>query len=299
MTGSRSLSESRLGLPKARLPAGLVDLFKAPGRGFALVILGLLVLARALEPGFFETIALRSFDREQQIAPRAYQPLPIRIVAIDGKSLSRYGQWPWPRTLVARLVRQIAAAHPRVLGVDIIFAEPDRLSPGRLVDAVPDLPAPLARELALLPANEVALAEAFKEVPTVLAVGASKGAAPAAHGPSRVTIIRESGVDPRPFLIAYPQLLRSMPELTAVARGQGSVLDNPDADGITRRVPLFVVGQEQLVPALALEMVRAALGAGTLGILTTKDGVQGGRRGRRIHTDRRARPCISLFHTIL
>jgi hypothetical protein len=108
MTGSRSLSESRLGLPKARLPAGLVDLFKAPGRGFALVILGLLVLARALEPGFFETIALRSFDREQQIAPRAYQPLPIRIVAIDGKSLSRYGQWPWPRTLVARLVRQIA-----------------------------------------------------------------------------------------------------------------------------------------------------------------------------------------------
>ena len=98
-------------------------------------MLGVLVLcSAALEPGFFETIALRGFDLEQQIAPRAYQPLPVRIVAIDEKSLSKYGQWPWPRTLVATLIRRIAAGHPRVLGVDIIFAEPDRLSPGKLID---------------------------------------------------------------------------------------------------------------------------------------------------------------------
>ncbi len=233
---------------------------------------------------------MRGFDREQQIAPRAYQPLPVRIVAIDEKSLSKYGQWPWPRTLVARLVHQIAAAHPRVLGVDIIFAEPDRLSPGKLVDAVPDLPTPLAHELLLLPANEVALAEAFKEVPAVLGIGASDEAEPAAHGPSHVIIVRESGVNPRPFLIAYPYLLRSVPELTAVARGQGSVLDNPDPDGITRRLPLFVVSHSQLVPALTLEMLRVALGAGTLGILTAKDGVQGGSVGSAfIPTDARGR----------
>jgi serine phosphatase RsbU (regulator of sigma subunit) len=268
----------------------LLDIFRAPGRGFALIILGLLVLARALAPGFFETIALRGFDREQQIAPRAYQPLPVRIVAIDEKSLSMYGQWPWPRTLVARLVHQIAAAHPRVLGVDIIFAEQDRLSPGKLVDAVPDLPMPLAHELSLLPANEVALAEAFKEVPAVLGIGASDETEPAAHGPLHVTIVRESGVDPRPFLIAYPYLLRSVPELTAVVHGQGSVLDNPDPDGITRRLPLFVVSHSQLVPALTLEMLRVALRAGTVGILTAKDGVQGASVGSAfIPTDARGR----------
>jgi adenylate cyclase len=290
MTGSRSFSENKPEPPKAGVYAGLLDLLRAPGRGFALVILALLVVARALDPGFLETIALRGFDREQQIAPRAYQPLPVRIVAIDEKSLSRYGQWPWPRTLVARLVRQIAAAHPRVLGVDVIFAESDRLSPGKLVDAVPDLPAPLAHELALLPANEVALAEAFKEVPTVLGIGASDAAEPAGHKPSRITIVRESGGDPSPFLIAYPYLLRSVPELTAVAHGQGSVLDNPDPDGITRRLPLFVVSHSQLVPALTLEMLRVALRAGTLGILTAKDGVQGASVGGAfIPTDARGR----------
>jgi serine phosphatase RsbU (regulator of sigma subunit) len=268
----------------------LLDIFGTPGRGFALAILGLLVLVRALDPVFLQTIALRGFDREQQIAPRTYQPLPVRIVAIDEKSLSRYGQWPWPRTLVAKLVRQIAAAHPRVLGVDIIFAEPDRLSPGKLVDAVPELPAPLAHQLSLLPANEAALAAAFKELPAVLGIGASDKAEPPAHGPSRSTIIRESGADPRPFLIAYSHLLRSVPELTAVARGQGSVLDNPDPDGITRRLPLFIVSHSQLIPALTLEMLRVALGAGTLGILTAKDGVQGGSVSRAfIPTDARGR----------
>jgi adenylate cyclase len=290
MTGSRSFSENKSEPPKARLPTGLLDIFRTPGRGFALVILGLLVLARALDPVFLQTIALRGFDREQQIAPRAYQPLPVRIVAIDEKSLFRYGQWPWPRTLVARLVRQVAEAHPRVLGVDIIFAEPDRLSPGKLVDAVPELPAPLAHELSLLPANEAALAAAFKAVPVVLGIGASDKAEPAAHGPSRNTIIRESGADPRPFLIAYPYLLRSVPELTAVARGQGSVLDNPDPDGITRRLPLFIVSHSQLVPALTLEMLRVALEAGTLGILTAQDGVQGGSVSSAfIPTDARGR----------
>jgi adenylate cyclase len=256
--------------------AGWREIFRAPGRAIALVILGLLVLVRARNPAFLETLVLHGFDLEQQIAPRAYQPLPVRIVAIDEKSLSKYGQWPWPRTLVAKLVQQIAAGHPHVLGVDIIFAESDRVSPQKLVQARPDLPAPLAHELSLLPSNEVALAEAFSQVPTVLGVGSSDVPEPAARGPSRITIIRETGGDPRPFLTTYPYLLRSLPELTAAARGQAAVLDSPDPDGMTRRLPLFVVGHGQLLPTLSLEMLRVASGAGTLEILTVNDGVRGG-----------------------
>jgi len=276
MTGSRSRSEGNSELPQPRFPARWVKIFRSPGRALALVMLGLLALVWARAPGFVETLALRGFDREQLIAPRANQPLPVSIVAIDEKSLSKYGQWPWPRTIVARLVHQIAAGHPRALGVDIIFAESDPLSPGKLVDARPDLPAPLAHELSLLQPNEAALAEAFEEAPTVLAIGSSDEPEPAARGPSRVTIVRESGGDPRPFLKAYPYLLRSIPELTAAARGQGAVLDNPDPDGITRRLPLFVVGNGQLIPAISLEMLRVASGAGTLGILAATDGVRGG-----------------------
>lgn len=248
MTGSRSSSDRNSELPKVPPSPSLSAIFSAPGRALALVILGLLIALRAWAPGLLMPVALRGFDREQRIAPRAHEPLPVRIVAIDEKSLAKYGQWPWPRELVAKLVHRIAAGHPRVLGVDVIFAESD-----------PD---------------DAALAEAFGEVPTVLAIGSSDVPESAAPGRSRVTIVRQSGPDPRPFLIAYPYFLRSIPELSKAARGQGAVLDDPDPDGTTRRMPLFVIGQGQLVPALSLEMLRVAAGDGALEIVTAGDGVR-------------------------
>jgi len=268
----------------------LPEILRAPGRAFALVVLGLLVLVRMRDPGLAETLVLHGFDREERIAPRDVRALPVQIVAIDDRSLSRYGQWPWPRTLLGKLVRQIAGGKPRVIGVDIIFAEPDRMSPGRLIDARPDLPASLAHELALLPPNEAALAEAIKGVPTVLGVGTAEEPEPAVQGPSRIGVIRESGGNPRPYLLSYPYLLRSMPELIAAASGQGAVIGNPDPDGITRRLPLFVIGQGQLTPALALETLRVASGAGAIEILTGRDGVEGGSvAGLFIPTDGHAR----------
>ena len=85
------------------------------------------------------------------------------MVDIDEQSLARYGQWPWPRTLVAELVRRIARARPRVLGIDIVFAEPDRLSPPEIARELTGLPGPLAEELANLPASERDLAEAIAD----------------------------------------------------------------------------------------------------------------------------------------
>lgn len=47
------------------------------------------------------------------------------IVAIDEPSLSDINmQWPWPRSLHAKLVRELRAAGARAIGLDIIFAEP-------------------------------------------------------------------------------------------------------------------------------------------------------------------------------
>ena len=113
-------------------------------------------------------------------------------------------------------------------------------------------------------------------------------------------MILESGANPRPFLFAYPELLRSLPEIAAAERGQGSIdSTRPDRDGITRRVPLFVVGEGHLMPDLALEMLRVASGAGALGIVTGKEGVQGATLGGNFSADRSARPHLSVFHAVL
>jgi len=234
-------------------------------------------------------LQLRFFDLEERMATRPQLPVAARVVAIDEKSVDKYGQWPWPRTLMADLIRRIASGAPSVVGVDIIFSEPDRFSPDKLVAEVPEIPAQLARELNALPSNEVKLAEAFKLAPMVLAVGTAEHLPRGRRGPSRFTMIRESGGDPRPFLPPYPAL-RSLPELTAVERGRGSDIGAPDSDGIVRRIPLFVVADGNLMPALSLEMVRVASGAGSIEVLTSRTGIRGAVAGDRfIPTDMQGR----------
>lgn len=300
MTDSRSSFEKQIESRARRLIAGLRGVFAAPGRGLALAVLALLVLVRAFDPVAFEGTRLRGFDLEQLIAPRAYEPLPIRIVAIDGKSLAKYGQWPWPRTLVAQLVGQMAAENPRVLGVDIVFSEPDRLSPGEIAKA-PNIPPPLARELKSLPPNEAALADAFRKLPTVLGMGVSSETATGERRPSRITLIRQFGADPKPFLVEYATLLHSLDQITYAERGRGAIAGQPDRDGIVRRVPLFIAAEGHVVPSLALEMLRVASGAHSLGIVTAPGGVRGATLGNIfIPTDRhgRAYPHFTLSYEL-
>jgi adenylate cyclase len=249
----------------------------APGRAPALVVLAMLVMVRALDPGVVQSLRLRGFDFIEHLVPRQSQILPVGIVAIDDKSLAEYGQWPWSRARVAQLVENIAAGKPSVLGIDIIFAEPDRLSPGRLVDSDPEIPAQIANELSKLPTHESVLADAIRKVPTVLAVAGSDEAVRALATPARVTMVLESGANPRPFLFIHPELLRNLPEIAAAERGQGSVDMEPDRDGVTRRVPLFVFDQGNVVPDLSLEMLRVGSGAGAVGIVTGEEGIRGAR----------------------
>ncbi|MBN4067451.1 CHASE2 domain-containing protein, partial [Simkania negevensis] len=54
----------------------------------------------------------------------------VVIVDIDNKSLQELGQWPWPRTDIAKMIHNILADGASVIGFDIVFPNPDRLSLG-------------------------------------------------------------------------------------------------------------------------------------------------------------------------
>ncbi len=58
---------------------------------------------------------------------RLRRPLPtsssVALILIDDLSLSRYGRWPWPRSLLARLVRATAAQRPGAISLDILLSE--------------------------------------------------------------------------------------------------------------------------------------------------------------------------------
>jgi len=48
------------------------------------------------------------------------------IVAIDDESITRLGRWPWPRTRISEMLEKLKAAQPRVIGLDILYTEPER-----------------------------------------------------------------------------------------------------------------------------------------------------------------------------
>src|SRR6478752_5396597 len=98
-------------------------------RAVCLVLLFALVPLRIWDPRMLEEARLRSFDFYQVLRPREQKLHPVTIVDIDEASLRDIGQWPWPRTVVADLITKLTAMGAVSIGFDIIFAEPDRMSP--------------------------------------------------------------------------------------------------------------------------------------------------------------------------
>ena len=58
------------------------------------------------------------------------------IAAIDEKSVSELGRWPWPRTTIARLVDQLKKGGAKAVGFDIVFSEPDDSTNLKTLDAL-------------------------------------------------------------------------------------------------------------------------------------------------------------------
>src|SRR6202790_2715026 len=50
-------------------------------------------------------------------------PDDIAIVAIDDPSLAKLGRYPWRRNLTAKMLEQLADAHPKVIALDVLFSE--------------------------------------------------------------------------------------------------------------------------------------------------------------------------------
>src|ERR1700761_9503245 len=70
------------------------------------------------------------FDTYQRWHAQPHDPdSPVRIVAIDEKSLAAVGQWPWPRDVIAKLTRKLTEAGAAAIAFDIVFSEPDQSSP--------------------------------------------------------------------------------------------------------------------------------------------------------------------------
>ena len=243
------------------------------GRPVGVLLLALLlVLALLPEVPGLRLLRLAAFDGYQNLAPRVRQSMPVVIVAIDEESLQRHGQWPWPRTWLARLVTRIAEARPAAIGLDIMMPEPDRLSPERVPSLVDGLDQELARKLAGMARNDTVLAAALRGRPVVLGMAGleSVPGPPAGIGQAPV---RAFGGDPAPFVRRFAGALRSVDEIDAAATGRGLISVDPER-GVVRRMPLLASLGGTLAPVLGLEMLRVAANVPALSVRVGAGGLE-------------------------
>jgi adenylate cyclase len=224
--------------------------------------LALAVVLRLADPFFVQALRLIAFDSYQRLAPEPYDPgLPVRIVDIDPESIARFGQWPWPRTLLRDLLARLTKAKAAAVVFDILFAEVDRTSFEEIVKRLPPDQAKLFQGIAGSPSNDEVFAEALKAAPNVLPVILIDRPGSSVVPPKAGFVF--AGDDPKPFLWAFPGADSNLPLFGDAAKGIGSMNLLPNRDGVVRQVPLFFRLGDRIVPSLAAEAVRVAQGAST------------------------------------
>ena len=245
--------------------------------GYArLLCVGLLIGLAALrvaDPAAIEEFRVRTFDTFQVIDPRVKTAKPVRIVNIDEKSLAKFGQWPWPRTLVADLVTNLTRLGAVAIAFDIMFAEPDRLNPAAAAETLRNLDDETRAKLRALPSNDDILAQALRQSPVVLGETGLPYVVTELDKELPVTGLAMLGEDPQRFMLKFPGLLRSTPVLEAAASGRGLLTIRTERDGIVRRVPVIMQAQGVTMPSLSFEMLRVATGSDTIFIKSTDAGI--------------------------
>lgn len=223
------------------------------------------------------------FDSYIRAAPRTYEPAPVRIVDIDEESIQRYGQWPWPRTEVGRLVEKLGEAGAAVIALDIVFSEPDRTSPPQIASQLERMNGdPAALEtLRDLPDNDAVLASVFSQLPVVAGFFLTNETTERKAEPKAGFAV--SGSEPGTAVPRHAGAILPLPSLESAAIGSGSLTLTGDSDGIVRKAPLIARQRDQLLPSLSLEALRVAQGAGAI-IVKTSDG-SGSWSGGRAEAD--------------
>ncbi len=193
---------------------------------------------------------LREAALDAGLAATAIAPSDqVQVIEITSQDLAQLGRWPWPRTRLARVVDQIAAQNPAVLGLDLVLSGPDPAGPLALADVPGGT---------TLTDGDAALQTALSRVPTVLAAALSDQAGPVPP----LTPLLSSG----PSVPTQPWFANGLEASSLTAAGLGVSALRGEAQGRVRSVPLLVLADQSPAPGFAAEIVRLSQAASALRI---------------------------------
>lgn len=212
--------------------------------------------------------------RFSALPPERKPRSPILIIDVDERSIQQEGRWPWPRDKVARLLEHLQALGVTLIGLDVIFSEPE-LNPAHQLLSDPTLSINLRQELDRLAASHDADSQLAAAVARNAVLGYFFQAEDSSSGELPFPFHQFSDDElPRSRLLHMPSYTASIPVLAANALDQGFVIAPPDSDGIMRRMPMVVRHAEGVYASLSVAMAQQALDAQWIKLILADNGHQ-------------------------
>ncbi len=209
----------------------------------AFITLVVLTYIGLQDPGFKEILRLKSFDfvlGNEEVTPSQ----DITIITIDEQAIEKYGQWPWPRQVLADMIVDLRQAQTGIIVMPILFSETDRFG------------------------GDMDFCETLTYGTVIAQTGTvqKRTSNPVPRGVAKIG-------DPLNFLYEWPGMVGPLPELAQCASGVGVINTAPEIDGVTRRVPLLMKIGEEVYPNMAIETIRVAVGDPSYQVKADQTGV--------------------------
>ena len=217
-----------------------------------------------------KTIRYKTWDYFQQVHPRQIISDSVTVVNISESDLKKYGQWPWPRHIMAMLHAKLGDAGAIIINYNILFAEPDRLSGKQYLNSMP-MPNDIRDQLAqVLLDTDGVFSMIIKESGNTVLMMSVKNE----HDnilPRTTQIIEKGNV--KPWIFEYEGVVPPLPKLTVGTAGIGVNVTSPEPDAIVRKLPILIKVKNKLYPSMLLENVRMLYDSNRIKIIAKEHGI--------------------------
>ena len=196
----------------------------------AFITLFVLTYIGLQDPWGKQILRLKSFDyllANEEVTPSK----DITIITIDEEAIEKYGQWPWPRNVLADLIVNLRQAQTGVIVMPILFSEEDRFGHDQ----------------------EFCITLGYGTVIAQTGTTQKRTSNPVPRGVAKIG-------NPLDFLYEWPGMTGPLPELANCSQGVGVINTAPEVDGVVRRVPLLMKIGDEVYPNMAIETIRVAVG---------------------------------------
>ena len=233
---------------------------------FALVLTGI----RIDNSDTVKTLRYKTWDKFQTIEPRNIVSDSVTVVNITEEDLKKYGQWPWPRHVMAMLHAKIADAGAILVNYNILFAEADRMSGVEYLKSMP-MTNELREQLGqTLLDTDAVFSTVLRESGRAVLMMSVKNE----HGvelPSTTQVIEKGNV--KPWLYEYGGIVSPHPKVSAGATGMGVNVTSPEPDAVVRKMPMLIRINGKIYPSMVLENVRLLNGSKRIKVIAKEHGI--------------------------